>query len=79
MALTLPLPAQDMIEQQQALKKLLDRNAGRNAPTASGSTQLFLPFILVQVGLGGRQRARVVDTQPGPQSWLVHLLGAYVA
>ncbi|GLC32947.1 hypothetical protein PLESTM_000006800 [Pleodorina starrii] len=37
---------QDMIEQQKAMKKLLERSATRGANTTG--TQLFLPFILVQ-------------------------------
>ncbi|EFJ43853.1 DP transcription factor [Volvox carteri f. nagariensis] len=37
---------QDMIEQQKALKKLLERSAARG--NAATGTQLFLPFILVQ-------------------------------
>ncbi|KXZ56291.1 DP1 protein [Gonium pectorale] len=36
---------EDMIEQQQALKRLLDRSSQRGH---QGGTQLFLPFILVQ-------------------------------
>ncbi len=44
-----------MIEQQKALKKLLERSATR-PPSATG-TQLFLPFILVQVKLPGLDSA----------------------
>lgn len=48
------LTAQDMVEQQKALKKLLERSGARAPSTQSSGTQLHLPFILVQVGWGKR-------------------------
>ncbi|KAG2493280.1 hypothetical protein HYH03_008417 [Edaphochlamys debaryana] len=50
---------QDMIEQQKALKKLLERSAQRGANP--GGTQLFLPFILVQAKPDATVEVKISD------------------
>ncbi|KAG2440963.1 hypothetical protein HXX76_003816 [Chlamydomonas incerta] len=53
---------QDMVEQQKALKKLLERSAARQSNGASTSeTKLFLPFILVQAKPDATVEVKISD------------------
>ncbi|KAG2450489.1 hypothetical protein HYH02_004990 [Chlamydomonas schloesseri] len=55
---------QDMIEQQKALKKLLERSAARqssNGGASTSETKLFLPFILVQAKPDATVEVKISD------------------
>ena len=57
------------MEQQKALKKLLERSAARQSNGANTSeTKLFLPFILVQVRR--RQAGLIQRNAPAPPGCL---------